>query len=227
MSEKPEAVRGSCSALPESVQYLDPHFRRSVMDVEAKDKSGRRFKIQHKFGRDAGVWTLPLLMKKHGMWQEMSKASANSRKLYKRDPKGGEAQVSLVESNYRKKMRDMIKAYTKWLTRHFYKDQAIEPILEGIPINRNKDDNEYYIAGFRDADTSTPLVFTSAKQVQLALCKSEKATRAVARKHAKTIKTVKAFSKLACINKDMRHELDLIARGQDIPGLLYTPEAKD
>jgi hypothetical protein len=214
---------GHCTTLPEAVRLLDPLFRRSVMDVEAKDGSGRRFKIQHKFGREAGVWTILLFMKKTGVSEEMSKELTRTKARFKRDPQECAYHCKLVEKDYRTYMRGLIKAYIKWLGTKFYKEQGIEPLLEGIPINSDKDDNEWYIAGFRDVETMQPVVFISTKQVQLALCKAEKGTRKTAQKHAKTTKTIKAFARLTCVGKDMRHELDMMARGQDVPNLFYKP----
>lgn len=211
---------GSSGIVPSYVKTYDPLFRRSVVMAPAMDGSKMKYPIQHKFGRDSGVWTIPKLLKVTGLGKEMSAELLKVRRAFKRDPETSAQHCRIVEDQYWGYVKSQLKEYIKWLGRVFYKEIGLKPRMEGIPVNGNADDNEYYIQYFEN-DGNVPVVFTDRREFELSVCVAEKGVRPSWRKREDTVKTMKQFLKHCHPDKAMKHRIEMMARGEDVPNLLY------
>ena len=217
---KDSIPKGVCGTVPQCVKLFDPLFRRPKIEVASAIDGKTKYPIQHKFGRDAGRWTIPQLLKITKKNAEMNAELLKVRRAFKRDPDFQAQQCRAVENTYWTYVKSNLKAYIKWLGKVFYREIGISPRMEGIPVNDDADCNEFYIQYFEDHN-KIPVVYTDNREVNLSLCVGEKGVRPSWRKRESIVKTAKQFLKHARLSKAERHNIDQIIRGEDTPGLLY------
>ncbi len=220
MSATPSTPKGSCGTLPKYVQMFDGFFRRPLIQMQSQIDPKVKYPVQHKVGRDAGVYTIPKLLKATKLSIEMAAEIKRVRRPFKGDPDEAARLTRFVENDYWSYIKGNLKDYIKWLGRVFYKEVGLIPRMEGIPVNDDVDCNEFYIQYMETAD-KIPVVYTDKREVNLSICVAEKGVRPSWRKREATIKTAKQHRKHGGLTRAERHQLETMIRGEDVPGLFY------
>lgn len=190
---------------------MDRLFRISPVKTKAQDSSGLTITVEHRIGKDAGVFTMRDLMEKLGLEQE----HAEFMKDMLRQIKNPDERKEVCDSHYnrqRARAQKVVSDYRKHLEL-FYGNYA-RPVLPAINfVHVSDDETGLYIQGIVDAVTYELLVGEPEdiyRWTETVFSKTKK--WADLNKRAEL--QAKALMKCPGINKDIRHRLQAITQGE-------------
>ena len=192
------------------VSRINRLFKIDPVKVKARDSSSETILVEHRIGKEGGVYTANALMDKLGLEKEYYDYVSELEKKFK-DRKRFEALSTQFYRGQKDKMTRITGKYRRFLET-FYGNypRPLLPMFAFVPVSDKTDG--IYIQGLLDLDTLKLVVGTPDDDALWAETVFTK-TKRFADLNQRARKTARALSAMPGINKDVSRRMLEIAQG--------------
>lgn len=194
-----------------NVEKMDRLFKISPVKMKAQDGTGQMITIEHRIGKEAGVFTMRDLMEKLGFEAEYAQFMKDMLRQIK-NPDERKAVCDSYYSKQKSRARAVVLEYKKHLE-YFYGNYS-RPVLPAFAfVGVSDQDSALYMQGIVDAETYELLVGEPEDIYRWTETVYSK-TKNFADLNKRAELQARALMKCPSINKEIKNRLHAITQGQ-------------